>query len=37
MQAALHGASNKVPKKVAREFIDKTPPSARKMFSKKGK
>jgi len=35
MQAALHGSSSKVPKGVAREFVDKTPPAKRKMFSKK--
>ena len=36
MQAALHGQSSKVPKKVAREFVEKTPPEKRRMFSKKG-
>jgi hypothetical protein len=37
MQAALHGASDKVPKGVAREFVEKTPPAKRKSFAKKGK
>jgi hypothetical protein len=36
MQAALHGASDKVPKDVAREFIEKTPPEKKKLFAKKG-
>ncbi len=34
MQAVLHGASDKVPKAVAKEFVDKTPVSKRKQFSK---
>jgi hypothetical protein len=37
MQAALHGASDKVPKDVAREFISKTPAKKRKKFAKKGR
>jgi len=36
MQAALHGSSSKVPPAVAKEFIEKTPPAKRKLFSKKG-
>lgn len=35
MQAALHGQSNKVPKEVAKEFVEKTPPEKRKIFSQK--
>jgi hypothetical protein len=37
MQAALHGASDRIPKGVAREFVEKTPPAKRKIFAKKGK
>lgn len=36
MQAALHGQTDKVPKDVAREFVEKTPRKKRKMFQKKG-
>lgn len=34
MQAAAHGASSKVPKKVAEEFIKKTPKTLREHYMK---
>jgi len=35
MQAAAHGASDKVPEGVAKEFIKKTPKTLRERFMKK--
>ena len=35
MQAAAHGASNKVPASVAREFVAATPKAKRRKWSKK--
>lgn len=35
MQAAAHGASDKVPSNIAKEFIRKTPKTLRERYSKK--